>query len=558
MKRTLAMDCSFVRDTADRPSIWGFDVATDGIVDALLRYGTYDRYILFYPPGRRPDRLVRGEHGRPTVDLRFQLTPAIPAEIASGDITTWFQPDTRTLTVNYRTAFGRTPFPFATLIHTAWASHLIRKRYLWMLIDGFAPCDSVICTSRAVRRTISDTLDYLVDEMRTYSGAHLKYRGRLDVLPLGVDTQRFKPQPKPGVRRILGWPDDAFIILWLGRFSAVDKADLLPALRMFRHLLQTNTRTRLLFVLAGKDQRDIPFLPSMREFATSMGVAEQILVLDDTSTEQSHRLFAAADVFFSPVDSFQETFGITPVEAMACGTPQVVADWDGYKDTTVHGVTGYRIPTYWHWPADVQTNYGLGGTEYVGFLLSQSVVIDLRECQAALQRLIDDPDLRESMSRASRKRALEVFRWQSVVERYEELWTELGTIARALKHQDLPTSPFLHDGPQRFSGFPTAILDGSEPVAISDDGCKLLSGADPFPWHSSLERALVDGDDLMAILDLVRRHPGTLSQVAARLATDKPERAPVAFRALLWAMKHGLLDYQVFAHPSREAGFARS
>ena len=42
----------------------------------------------------------------------------------------------------------------------------------------------------------------------------------------------------------------------------------------------------------------------------------------------------------------QETFGLTPIEAMACGVPQVVADWDGYRETVVEGETGFRVPTY--------------------------------------------------------------------------------------------------------------------------------------------------------------------------------------------------------------------
>ena len=44
-------------------------------------------------------------------------------------------------------------------------------------------------------------------------------------------------------------------------------------------------------------------------------------------------LWAAADVFLSLVDNIQETFGITPLEAMAAGLPVVASDWDGYRYT---------------------------------------------------------------------------------------------------------------------------------------------------------------------------------------------------------------------------------
>src|SRR6202012_5551691 len=56
-------------------------------------------------------------------------------------------------------------------------------------------------------------------------------------------------------------------------------------------------------------------------------------------------LWAGADVFVSLVDNIQETFGITPVEAMAAGLPVVVSDWDGYRSTVRDGVEGFLIPT---------------------------------------------------------------------------------------------------------------------------------------------------------------------------------------------------------------------
>jgi hypothetical protein len=65
MARTLAMVCSFLRDTADLPSVFGFDVAVNGIVQALLQYSSYDRFIFFHPPGQ------------PTpVELRSLMVPA--------------------------------------------------------------------------------------------------------------------------------------------------------------------------------------------------------------------------------------------------------------------------------------------------------------------------------------------------------------------------------------------------------------------------------------------------------------------------------------------------
>ena len=543
--RTLAMDGSFLRDTDDLPSVFGFDVAVTGIVDALLRYGTYDRYTFFHVPGEPGDRLTAlGTRTRTGAEVCLESRTQIPALVRNGGPTAWFQPDTTTEWLHYRSAFARTPFPFSTVIHIACAPRLIRTQFLWMLLDGFAPCDSFICTSRAVRSAVQDTLDYVAGEMRATSGASLPYRGRLDVLPLGIDTERFAPRARPDVRRALGWPEDAFVILWYGRFSVVDKSDLLPPLRMFRRLVEANPQHRLLFVLAGNDRRDIPFVPALREFAEALGIASHVRIFDGVEQEARQDLFAAADVFTSPVDNLQETFGITPIEAMASGTPQVVSDWSGYKDTVVHGLTGYRIPTYWtRCDGDEQTDYGLGGFGYQGYLFAQSVAVDLREYQAALQRLVDDPGLRAAMGQASRRRALEVFSWPSVIGAYEALWDELTAIAARLRLPDLPPAPFVRAALcQRFASFPTAMLDGHERLAISDEGCRLLSRLDPFPWHSSRERGLVDVEAIFSLLESIRREPGTFDDVVTRLTAHTPDGQPAVRRALMWGIKHGLLE----------------
>ena len=68
--------------------------------------------------------------------------------------------------------------------------------------------------------------------------------------------------------------------------------------------------------------------------------------VDGKNFSHYNEAWAASDLFVSLSDNLQETFGITPVEAMAAGLPVVVSDWDGYKDTVVEGVTGYRVPTW--------------------------------------------------------------------------------------------------------------------------------------------------------------------------------------------------------------------
>jgi hypothetical protein len=52
------------------------------------------------------------------------------------------------------------------------------------------------------------------------------------------------------------------------------------------------------------------------------------------------------DVLFHPTNSIDENFGYVPVEAMCCGVPVVGTAYGGLKDTILHGITGYTIPSW--------------------------------------------------------------------------------------------------------------------------------------------------------------------------------------------------------------------
>ena len=66
------MDCSFLRDTNGLPSVFGFDVAVNGILKALLQHSTFDRFTLFHPPGEIPPAAL---HSRPRAGTEIQFEP---------------------------------------------------------------------------------------------------------------------------------------------------------------------------------------------------------------------------------------------------------------------------------------------------------------------------------------------------------------------------------------------------------------------------------------------------------------------------------------------------
>lgn len=151
--------------------------------------------------------------------------------------------------------------------------------------------------------------------------------GRIMVIHPGVDPVWFAPDP--GVRRS---PPPAFLYLGrLKRYKGVDAA--VRALALAR-----TTRADLTVDIAGTgDDR-----PRLEALARELGVAGAVRFHGFVSEEKKRDLLRTtwANVFPSP----KEGWGITNVEAAACGTPSLASNSPGLRDSVRHGETGYLVP----------------------------------------------------------------------------------------------------------------------------------------------------------------------------------------------------------------------
>ena len=258
-------------------------------------------------------------------------------------------------------------------------------------------------------------------------------------------------------------------------------------------------------------------------------------------------VWRAADIFLSLVDNIQETFGLTPVEAMAAGLPSVVSDWDGYKDTVRDGIDGFRIPTGIP-PAILGEamidRFAAGLDTYGGYLARSAsmVVVDIAAAASALGKLLVDGNLRRQMGDAARQRAVATFDWRVVLEQYQGVIDALAERRRAAPTAESPRPrkwparlpPF-----EMFGNYATRRLSGQDIVRLAPE-----VNPEVIAYIASAEKAIIRDQAVFIangqrLVELVgRRGPVSISDL---LQNEAEEARRLSLRTLLMLAKFGVI-----------------
>jgi len=228
------------------------------------------------------------------------------------------------------------------------------------------------------------------DLMRLY-GADAR---KLTMVPCGFDPQEFAPMSRFEARQQLGLDPDEFIVLQLGRM--VPRKGIENVVRAMA-LLPRETLPRLLVVGGESDTPDPRATP---EIGRLQGIARELEVDDIvtfTGRRQRDRLrayYCAANVFVTT--PWYEPFGITPLEAMACGTPVIGSAVGGIQYSVVDGLTGYLVPPN-----------------------------DPRALAEHLLYLQTHPALSRALGLAGVRRAQAMFTWDQVAEQLSQAYRDL-------------------------------------------------------------------------------------------------------------------------------------
>jgi glycosyltransferase involved in cell wall biosynthesis len=447
-----------------------------------------------------------------------------------------------------RRPFGPRTYAVCGITHTT-ATDRVMQTIAETLISPAEDYDALICTSNAVRHSI----DTQIGAMRDYLAAEYGPRKRAEpmrvTIPLGVNVDDFAttPEHRKAWRERLDIPQDAVVALFMGRFNV--RAKMNPALMAIAlERAAKSTGKPIYWVNAGwspSAKDDEHYHEQTRLLCPTVHYRS----VDGRPPDVRFSIWSVADFFISFSDNIQETFGLTPIEAMAAGLPCVVTDWDGYKDTVRHGEDGFRVPTIApppgeggdlaFWFANAWLNYD----NYVG-AAGQFTAIDYAAAQSAIETLVLNPDARREMGANAKQRAREVFDWAAIIPQYQALWGEQN--ARRLA---APPTPAVRDNPFRpdpftlFQSYPSQHLSGRTRVSLAagvtwETAEPLLNH--PLVIYSNFHRpTLAEARQMLAYL--AERPSATVAEVAQVAAAGR--RAFVG-RGVLWLARYGLVDIE--------------
>ncbi|MDB5243181.1 MAG: glycosyl transferase family 1 [Spirosoma sp.] len=219
---------------------------------------------------------------------------------------------------------------------------------------------------------------------------------KLTIIGNGFNPDEFFSLETDMARRVVGLASAEPVILQLGRMVPRKGVDnVIQALGVLRH--QYTIEARLLIVGGETDDPDPSSTPEIRRLQTladEAGVADLVTFTGRRGRETLRYYYNAADVFVTT--PWYEPFGITPLEAMACGTPVIGSNVGGIKHTVRDGRTGFLVP-----PNDPKA-------------LAQKLAL-----------LLTNAALRERMGQRSRQHVQKHYTWTQVARQTADLYEEI-------------------------------------------------------------------------------------------------------------------------------------
>lgn len=245
----------------------------------------------------------------------------------------------------------------------------VYRRFLKLV---YSRCEKVLASSAR-----------LVEASRVLSDFKERRPDALEIVPMGVDTERFRPEAtgrSEQLRAQTGGP----LVLFVGRLRYYKGLPVL--IRAMREI-----EAHLMIVGGG------PFRDKIVRLGSEL-LGSRFIHANYAHEDELADLYRAADVFCLPSTSHAETFGLAAVEAMSCGTPVITTEvGTATSEINIDGQTGYVVPPRDH-----------------------------LALMAAIEKVLSDPQKAAEMGSAARRRVLDRYDRTAMVQRLVELYQGEG------------------------------------------------------------------------------------------------------------------------------------
>jgi starch synthase len=277
--------------------------------------------------------------------------------------------------------------------HRPWKVEQLGTAYhasSWLERTAYQNADGVVAVSVAMKNDVQAI--YHVDP------------DRVRVIHNGIDLQQYRPRPDPGVLAQYGIRPDAPFVLFVGRITRQKGIiHLVNAIRYIRAGVQ------IVLCAGAPDTPEIAIeMTQAVERARAQSQHDVVWIQEMLPKDRVIALYTHAAIFVCP--SVYEPFGIINLEAMACETPVVASSVGGIPEVVEHGETGLLV-----------VPEAISATEVEPRNPEQFS----RDLAAAVNVLLDDPALRQSMAEKARVRVERQFSWNSIARQTLEFYEEL-------------------------------------------------------------------------------------------------------------------------------------
>ncbi len=255
----------------------------------------------------------------------------------------------------------------------------------------------IASTRLAVEKQVLETAERIVatsPQEEEHMRSLVSTKGSIDIIPCGTDIGQFGCVDRQAARAQLGIDPEAKLVLYVGRFDPRKGIETLVRAMAESRLRESG---KLQLIIGGGSRpghSDGMERDRIENIVAELGMSDFTTLPGRLSQEILPSYYAAADVCVVP--SHYEPFGLVAIEAMASHTPVVASDVGGLQFTVVPEETGLLAP-----PQDVAA------------------------FSTAIDRILGNPQWRDELGQAARKRVETKFSWEGVASDLAQLYTQL-------------------------------------------------------------------------------------------------------------------------------------